>query len=349
VLTQWFERARFEWHPGKPDQFKVLLGLLGNELLRSGTGPGERPPGRIAFVQARDIFTSGDIYIMNPDGSQQTRLTTDVPVGLENTQLVWSPAGDRIAFQAQANLYVMQADGSRRISFASQGVYAPNPVHPQYFSPAWSPDGTFLAFVWRGDIYASRLDGSAPIRITTMGTIGPAACLSWASSGYLAFGGAGRIYVVRSDGGDVRDLGVGECPAWSPVAERLAFVREGAIWVTNRDGSGASHYVVPHQGNSLRRGPWSPDGRRILAVSLGPNNEYQRDIFAVDIAGGAAQQLTTDPDLDDMPSWSPDGQYIAFASKRTRRYGVYIMRADGTNQTLLPASAESAVPAWAPR
>ena len=155
--------------------------------------------------------------------------------------------------------------------------------------------------------------------------------------------------MVRSDGGDVRDLGVGECPAWSPVAERLAFVREGAIWVTNRDGSGASHYVVPHQGNRLRRGPWSPDGRRILAVSLGPNNEYQRDIFAVDIAGGAAQQLTTDPDLDDMPSWSPDGQSIAFASKRTRRYGVYIMRADGTNHARLPFSAESAAPAWAPR
>jgi len=32
VITQWFERARFEWHPGKPDEFKVLLGLLGNEI-----------------------------------------------------------------------------------------------------------------------------------------------------------------------------------------------------------------------------------------------------------------------------------------------------------------------------
>jgi hypothetical protein len=33
VLTQWFERARFEWHPDKPDQYKVLLGLLGNEVI----------------------------------------------------------------------------------------------------------------------------------------------------------------------------------------------------------------------------------------------------------------------------------------------------------------------------
>jgi hypothetical protein len=32
LLTQWFERARFEWHPDQPDQYKVLLGLLGNEI-----------------------------------------------------------------------------------------------------------------------------------------------------------------------------------------------------------------------------------------------------------------------------------------------------------------------------
>ncbi len=32
-LTQWFERARFEWHPEKQPPFNVLLGLLGNEWL----------------------------------------------------------------------------------------------------------------------------------------------------------------------------------------------------------------------------------------------------------------------------------------------------------------------------
>ncbi len=31
VLTQWFERARFEWHPQNPAPYRVLLGLLGNE------------------------------------------------------------------------------------------------------------------------------------------------------------------------------------------------------------------------------------------------------------------------------------------------------------------------------
>jgi hypothetical protein len=32
VLTQWFERGRFEWHPNNPRGFRVLLGLLGNEM-----------------------------------------------------------------------------------------------------------------------------------------------------------------------------------------------------------------------------------------------------------------------------------------------------------------------------
>jgi hypothetical protein len=32
VLTQWFERARFEFHPNNPAQYRVLLGLVGTEV-----------------------------------------------------------------------------------------------------------------------------------------------------------------------------------------------------------------------------------------------------------------------------------------------------------------------------
>ncbi len=44
VMTQWFERARFEWHPDNPDDFKVLLGLLGSEV----HGRPENSPGGIS-------------------------------------------------------------------------------------------------------------------------------------------------------------------------------------------------------------------------------------------------------------------------------------------------------------
>jgi hypothetical protein len=36
VLTQWFERARLEWHPGNPAAFRVLMGRLGAEVLSGG-------------------------------------------------------------------------------------------------------------------------------------------------------------------------------------------------------------------------------------------------------------------------------------------------------------------------
>ena len=38
VLTQWFERARFEWHPDNPEPSRVLLGRLGAEIVRLKTG-----------------------------------------------------------------------------------------------------------------------------------------------------------------------------------------------------------------------------------------------------------------------------------------------------------------------
>jgi hypothetical protein len=39
VQVQWFERARFEWHPDNPEQYRVLLGRLGAVLVEAGAGP----------------------------------------------------------------------------------------------------------------------------------------------------------------------------------------------------------------------------------------------------------------------------------------------------------------------
>jgi uncharacterized protein YkwD len=44
VLTQWFERARFEYHPNNPPGERVVLGLLGRELYDGGPRP--NPTGR---------------------------------------------------------------------------------------------------------------------------------------------------------------------------------------------------------------------------------------------------------------------------------------------------------------
>ena len=69
----------------------------------------------------------------------------------------------------------------------------------------------------------------------------------------------------------------------------------------------------------------------------------------MDAASGEVRRLTTTPNVDNMPTRSPDGKFIAFASKRTQRYGMYVMRADGSGQTLLATPEEAAAPQWWPR
>jgi TolB protein len=53
-------------------------------------------------------------------------------------------------------------------------------------------------------------------------------------------------------------------------------------------------------------------------------------------ADGTGQtRLTNNPSWDDSPSWSPDGNKIAFDSARDGNGEIYIMNADGTGQTRL--------------
>lgn len=54
VLTQWFERARFEFHPGNPSATKVLLGLLGVETQATLPPPGG-PCNNIAIASGATI------------------------------------------------------------------------------------------------------------------------------------------------------------------------------------------------------------------------------------------------------------------------------------------------------
>ena len=59
VLTQWFERARFEWHPNNPAAYRVLLGRLGAELLQDRGGPPLFSRVKLYFVALGDNGASG--------------------------------------------------------------------------------------------------------------------------------------------------------------------------------------------------------------------------------------------------------------------------------------------------
>ena len=65
--------------------------------------------------------------------------------------------------------------------------------------------------------------------------------------------------------------------------------------------------------------------------------------------GSNPVQITDDPNTDGNPSWSPDGQKIAFMSDRSGNSEVYVMNADGSGVTRITFDpATDAEPRWSP-
>jgi len=98
-----------------------------------------------------------------------------------------------------------------------------------------------------------------------------------------------------------------------------------------------------------RTGTWmsldiSPDGGAIVLDLLG-------EIYRVDARSGKALRFTTDPGLgfDAQPTYSPDGQRVAFVSDRSGAENLWTARADGTALTQVTFGDDDAVltsPAW---
>ena len=93
---------------------------------------------------------------------------------------------------------------------------------------------------------------------------------------------------------------------------------------------------------------FSPDGRQVAFAATAPGANSQ-DIFLMNVDGTNLRRLTTHPDIDTTPTWSPGGNQIAFTSNRTGRPQVYVMNIDGSGTYRLPIpDAEVDRATWAP-
>jgi len=106
-------------------------------------------------------------------------------------------------------------------------------------------------------------------------------------------------------------------------------------------------------GTEVRDPQPSPDGTRIAFV-IANYAEAKADIYVMNRDGSGVTQLTFADELDDQPSWSPDGRRIAFRSYRTQREGdIWVMGADGDDPVNLtpdplPGVPDERTPAWSP-
>jgi Tol biopolymer transport system component len=254
--------------------------------------------GKIAFLSYRD--SGGEIYVMNPDGTGQTRLTFNT---VYDGEPAWSPDGLKIAFVSYRDgndeIYIMNSDGSDQTRLTSNSAYDRE--------PAWSPDGLKIAFVSYRDgndeIYVMNSDGSDQTRLTS-------------NSAY------------------------DREPAWSPDGSKIAFGswRDGNsdICIINEDGSGLTCLTS----NTVYDGEpeWSPDGSKIAFTSNRDGIYGNRSIYLMNSDGSGQTRLTSNMEYNYYPAWSPDGMKITFTSGRDGNGEIYVMNSDGSGQTRLTSN-----------
>ncbi|NYZ61106.1 PD40 domain-containing protein [Candidatus Micrarchaeota archaeon] len=73
----------------------------------------------------------------------------------------------------------------------------------------------------------------------------------------------------------------------------------------------------------------------VFAQKTGENADENSEVFTINSDGTNLQRITTNSYWDLYPAWSPDGNEIAFLSKRENDLDIYVMDSNGSNQMKL--------------
>jgi Tol biopolymer transport system component/predicted Ser/Thr protein kinase len=268
----------------------------------------------------------------------------------------WSRDGV-IVYSSAGKLHRISADGGEPTTL---GELAPEEVARLW--PSFLPDGRhylYLSLSRRREdqgIYLGALDSDLRRRIV-------------ASDHHAAYSGSGHLLFVHAgvlvaQPFDARGLELSGSPV--PVADHITRLVGSAM-------AGVAHFSVSTNGVlAWRTGPpadpvkltwfdrsgqkvgelgeasqWmaptvSPDGRRVAACRLEGATNTDRNLWILEVAGGAGRRLTFDPRDDCGPTWSPDGAWLAFFSDRRGTREIYRKRMDGSgDDELLLASRDA--------
>jgi len=312
--------------------------------------PAFSPDGKqVAFSSRR---SGGGIFVTGTEG-EAVRQLTDF-----GYYPAWSPDGERIVFTTESVRYAMPGIEKARIwtVVVASGDLRLVVAHSA-LQPDWSPNGHRIAF-WgtspgedsNHDIFTVAAAGGLPVAATQDPSFDAEPV--WSPDGrYLYFrslrGETENLWRIPIDEETGEVLGEAE-PVTSGSFEHLggiSIAREAdrlAYHVFTRSAQIQRAFYDPET-EMVTGGPIpvTPPGLSAIHPSVSPDGEWLAftaefagaDIWTLGIIGAGGtdlQQLTESTHNEFLPTWSPDGERIAFYSDRSGSFEGWVVGKDGS-------------------
>ena len=364
--TGLFEPIPFESLPSRPfrhDQINFKdWRLLGPGNLVIGNVTPSVNGGYVVEFQLYDVLRSKQVVGFQLTSSSQAMRRVAHKIA---DQIYMKLTGVRGAFDTKVAYVteVRNADGEARYALSVADVDGHNesaildsarPV----MSPSWSPDGKKLAYVsFESDqprIFIQDIATGERERIASFPGINGAPAFS--PDGHhlamtLSKDGNPEIYVMHLRTKRLRrvtrNVAIDTEPSWSPDGQSLVFTsdRGGKPQIYRTAVEGGRPERITFEGSYNARAVYSPDGTKLALVH---RDEGRYRIGLLDLENGALQVLT-ESELDESPSFAPNGSMILYATTDGTGPVLAAVSPDGRmHQRLAVQTGGVREPAWSP-
>lgn len=341
--------ARIAWSPdgrqiaflrqivsGAPQQQVFIIPATGGgeELVGEAVGGLDWSPNgqSLAITDRPEPEAAPVIYLLSVDGKTRKQLTT-LPPGSESFDHDprFSPDGRSVAFIREhspfnSDILLLDIVNGKLVELARKQA--------DVRSLQWSVDGRELLFLSRQSgssrIWSLPIKKTEPLPVTSVwpGTDNFAISPRDGQLVLSCLDTTEKISILgqREEGSrplcEIRSTERDASPQFSPDGRQIAFLSDRTgheeVWITDPECSYQTKLTNLQQAG-LGRPRWSPDGKRIAFHRYVGD---QTDIFLVEVIGGQLRQLTDHPAPDSNPTWSADGRWIYFTSRRENSSGL---------------------------